>query len=47
MAKDVSLMVLPTGTGDEALPQVLVNQNGVWRDNPPLPGGPSISSSMR
>ncbi len=34
MAKILSLMVLPTGSA-EALPQILLEQSGLWRDMSP------------
>ncbi len=37
MVKDVSLMVLTAGAGGEALLQILVCQDGVWRNATPLP----------
>ncbi len=42
MVKDVSLMVLPGSPSDEALPQLLIYQDGIWYDTSPLSGS-SIS----
>jgi CHAT domain-containing protein len=40
---EVSIMVLSTGTGDEAPPQFFVERKGVWRDTPLLRSGSFVS----